>query len=40
MEEDKVVDKAAWYLEKFGKEKLEQIKTMVNSRAKEVGVEM
>ena len=40
MEEDKAVDKWTWYLEKFGKEKFEQIQSMVSSRAKEVGVDM
>ena len=40
MEEDKVFDKAEWYLEKFGPEKLEQIKSMVGTRAKEAGVEV
>lgn len=40
MEEDKALDKWTWYMEKFGKEKFEQIQSMVSSRAKEVGVDM
>ncbi|TBU32638.1 thioredoxin-like protein [Dichomitus squalens] len=40
MEEDKVLDKAEWYLEKFGADKLEHVKSMVQGRAKEVGIEI
>lgn len=40
MEEDKVTDRATFYHEKFGEEKLKQIKQMVTSRAEDVGVEM
>ena len=40
MDEDKSSDKLTWYKEKFGDEKLRQIKEMVQTRAKEVGVEM
>ncbi len=40
MEEDQVIDRATFYREKFGEEKLKQIKQMVTSRAEDVGVEM
>ena len=40
MEEIASLDKRAWYLEKFGQEKMEEIENMVKSRAKEVGIEM
>ncbi|KAI0714305.1 thioredoxin-like protein [Cerioporus squamosus] len=40
MDENIKLDKHAWYLEKFGQEKLDQIKSMVQSRAKEVGIEI
>ncbi|RPD59992.1 thioredoxin-like protein [Lentinus tigrinus ALCF2SS1-7] len=40
MEETVTLDKRTWYLEKFGQEKVEQIQSMVESRAKEVGVEI
>ncbi|KAI0749423.1 thioredoxin-like protein [Daedaleopsis nitida] len=40
MDESVALDKATWYLEKFGETKLEQIKSMVISRAKEVGIDI
>ena len=40
MEEIASLDKRAWYLEKFGQEKMDEIENMVKSRAKEVGIEM
>ncbi|KAI1797238.1 thioredoxin-like protein [Ganoderma leucocontextum] len=40
MPEEKVCDKLEWYLEKFGAEKLEEVKAMVTGRAKDVGVEV
>ncbi|OJT07199.1 hypothetical protein TRAPUB_1929 [Trametes pubescens] len=40
MEEDQVIDRATFYREKFGEEKLKQIKQMVTSRAEDVGVEI
>ncbi|KAI0787780.1 thioredoxin-like protein [Fomes fomentarius] len=38
--EDYASDKHTWYEEKFGTEKLDQIKSVVTSRAKEVGIEI
>ena len=40
MDEGKVIDKMTFYREKFGEEKLAQIKQMVSARAKELGIEM
>ncbi|KAI0326619.1 thioredoxin-like protein [Cubamyces sp. BRFM 1775] len=40
MEEGKVIDKKTFYLEKFGEEKLAQIKQMVSARAKELDIEI
>ncbi|KAI9000600.1 thioredoxin-like protein [Trametes punicea] len=40
MEEDKAMDKRTFYLEKFGEEKLKQVKQVVTSRAANVGVEI
>lgn len=40
MSEDLAIEKQKWYEEKFGKDKYEQIQSMVSSRAKEVGIEM
>ncbi|EIW57443.1 thioredoxin-like protein [Trametes versicolor FP-101664 SS1] len=40
MEEDKVMDRATFYSEKFPEEKFKQIKQMVTSRAEDVGVEI
>ncbi|KAI0707418.1 thioredoxin-like protein [Earliella scabrosa] len=40
MSEDLAIEKQKWYEEKFGKDKYEQIQSMVSSRAKEVGIEI
>lgn len=40
MEEDKVIDRATFYHEKFGEEKLKQITQMVGARAESVGVKV
>ncbi|KAH9856593.1 thioredoxin-like protein [Lenzites betulinus] len=40
MEEGQVVDRATFYHDKFGVEKLKQIKEMVTTRAEEVGVKV
>ncbi|KAI0671429.1 thioredoxin-like protein [Trametes maxima] len=40
MQEDEAMDKATFYLQKFGEEKLKMIKEMVGSRATDVGVEI
>ncbi|KAI0661620.1 thioredoxin-like protein [Cubamyces menziesii] len=40
MDEGKVIDKMTFYREKFGEEKLAQIKQMVSARAKELGIEI
>ncbi|KAM5531011.1 hypothetical protein V8D89_015338 [Ganoderma adspersum] len=38
--EDKASDKLEWYLEKFGPDKLEEVKAAVNGRAKDVDIEV
>ncbi|OSD06458.1 thioredoxin-like protein [Trametes coccinea BRFM310] len=40
MDEGKVIDKKTFYLEKFGEEKLKQVKETVNARAETVGVKI